>query len=200
MFPDVDTAYLQRLVDTAKRYFPKLNTFDHQYLSAQANLKKMKMAWFDVFTFTYLYSPNNSTTLANPSLLNGYQLGVVFSVGQLFRTGPQIRQAREDAIVIQSLKAEFLQNLEMEVKNRYFVWIQNKVVVRVQTHAALDAENMMKEAKYRFEKGEVPFETYSNALITFTQVQQRILDAEGQILIAKARIEELTVKKLEEIK
>src|SRR5882757_7959618 len=63
MMPDVSYPFLDKLIEAAKQNYPRTHAFEHRVAAQQQNLKKMKLGWFDVFTFSFLYSPNNSTTL-----------------------------------------------------------------------------------------------------------------------------------------
>ncbi|MFL9481439.1 TolC family protein [Chitinophagaceae bacterium LWZ2-11] len=199
MLPDVSYAYLDKLIATAKENYPKVKAMERRVKIAQNNVSKAKMSWFDIVSFTYLYSPNNSTTLTNPSLLNGYQFGLFFSLGSLFQKPSLVRNAKQDFEIAKLDKQEYNLNIEAEVKSRYFTYIGQKTLVRMQSRAALDAESVMKEMKYKFEKGEAGLDNYNTSLIALSQIQQRVIEAESAVLIAKSKLEEIVGKKLEEI-
>lgn len=199
MMPDVDYKLLDKLIQVAKTNYPRVQMYGHKLTAAEINVKRMRLAWFEVLSFNYLYSPNNSTTIVNPNLLNGYQIGVNLNLGNLLQKGPTVKMAREEMYVAQNDYSEYLLTLQALVKQRYFLYVQTLTMVRVRTKSTTDAETSLKDAKYKYEKGEVTLQEY-NTVVTFmaNQVSAKI-DAEGAFLGAKAGLEELLGKTLEEI-
>jgi outer membrane protein TolC len=200
MIPEINDTFLQKLIDTAKMYYPKVKTFDHRVIIADDDVKKAKLSWFDLLTFSYLYSPNQVTTLVNPNFLNGYQFGIFFNFASLLQKPHTIKQAKEQLAIAVLQKKEYDLNIEAEVKSRYFKYVQELTIKKLQLQVVLDAESMMKQLKYKFEKGEETFESYSKTLISYTQQKQSVIEAEGSVLIAKSALEEIIGKKLEAIK
>lgn len=198
LFKDIDTIFLRKLVDTAKAYYPKVKTFNHSVTIAEEGVKKAKSSWFDLFTFSYSYSPSNTTTIVSPTL-SGSQVGIYFNVGNLLLKPHNIKQAKEELEIIKLTKQEYNLSITAEVKARYYRYIQQVTVLNLQREAVLDLESLFKQAKYRFEKGEESLENYSKAIIQFNTQRQAILSAEGFVLIAKSSLEEIICKKLEDI-
>ncbi len=198
LFKDIDTIFLRKLVDTAKAYYPKVKTFNHSVTIAEEGVKKAKSSWFDLFTFSYSYSPSNTTTIVSPTL-SGSQVGIYFNVGNLLLKPHNIKQAKEELEIIKLNKQEYNLSITAEVKARYYRYIQQVTVLNLQREAVLDLESLFKQAKYRFEKGEESLENYSKAIIQFNTQRQAILSAEGFVLIAKSSLEEIICKKLEDI-
>ncbi len=200
MLPDVSNELLGKLIDTAKKYYPRLVTFDHRIIIAKENIKKAQLAWFDMFSFSYLYSPNNSTTLVNPSVLNGYQLGIYLNISSLITKPHNTKQAKEELVITKLQQDEYALNLVAEVKNRYYRYIQQKTLLRMRTLAAIDAENLMKQMKYKFEKSEETFESYNRVMVAYNDRRQNVVISEADVLIAKAFLEEMIAMKLEDIR
>lgn len=198
MMPDVSYRFLNKLIDTAKKYYPKNKIFNHRVTIARDNVKKAQLSWFDLFTFSYSYSPTNTTTIITPSL-TGYQFGFYFNIGNLLYKPHNIKQAREELAIAKLDKEEYNLNIEAEVKNRYFVYIQQLTVLKIRTQSSQDAESVVKQIRYKFEKGEETFENYNRALISSSDQKKSVIDAEGAVLIAKSNLEEIVSKKLEEI-
>jgi outer membrane protein TolC len=199
MMPDVSNSFLNKLIDTAKKYYPRVRSFDHRLNISMDNIKKAQLAWFDLFTFSYLYSPNNSSTLVNPSTLNGYQFGIFFNISTLLTKPHNIKQAREELVITKLQQEEYILNITAEVKSRYYKYIQNVTLLRLRTMAAVDAENVMKQLKYKFEKSEETFEDYNRAVTSYNDRRQSIIQSEADVLVSKSFLEEMLGKKLEEI-
>lgn len=197
---EVSYEYLNKLIDTAKKYYPKMRSFDHRINIAKTNIAKARLSWFDIFTFSYLYSPNNSTTLVNPSLFNGYQLGLYVNIGALVSKPQNVKQAREQLAINQLEKEEYNLNIEAEVRMRYFRYVKEVTMLKAMSQGLVDAENAMKQIRYKFEKSEASFDDYSKALLAYADRKQSVIESQGALLVAKSSLEELTVKKLEYIK
>lgn len=199
MLPDVSNSFLNKLIDTAKKYYPRVRSFDHRMNISMDNIKKAQISWFDLFTFSYLYSPNNSSTIVNPSTLNGYQFGVFFNIGNLLTKPHNIKQAREELAITKLQQEEYILNITAEVKSRYYRYIQFVTMLKIRTLAAIDAENLAKLMKYKFEKSEETFEDYNRAITSYNDRRQSIIQSESDVLTAKSFLEEMIGKKLEEI-
>jgi outer membrane protein TolC len=91
-------------------------------------------------------------------------------------------------------------NIESEIKKRYFMYVQKIVVLRLRSGALLDVESMLSTVKHRFERGEETLENYNKALLMQSDHFQNIVNAEGEVLMAKSSLEELIGQKLEDIK
>jgi len=131
--------------------------------------------------------------------LTGYQVGMFFNVGNLIVKPHTIKQAKEEVAIATLNKQEYDLNIEAEVKSRYYKYIQYLAALKIENESIIDIEAILKQAKYRFEKGEETLENYSKAIIAFNAQKQNIVSAEGYVLIAKSSLEEIIGKKLEDI-
>jgi len=199
MVPEIDYVYLKKLVDTAKKYYPKMQAYQHAIASAQKAISKTKLGLFDALAFTYQFSPNNTTTLTDPNYLNGYQFGFYFNLGVFLQKFPSIKIAKEDLAIATLQKQEYDLNIEALVKQRYFIYVGHLTILRLRTQAASDAENALKDLKYKYEKGEETFDTYSKALLNYSNITESKIETESALFVAKSALEELLGKKLEEI-
>jgi outer membrane protein TolC len=200
MLQDVDYALLQKLVQTAKTNYPRVKQLGHRILANQAIVAGARAAWFDIFNFSYLYSPNNSTTLVNPSLFNGYQIGVSINIGSILQKTPNIRRAKEELYMAEEEKAEYMLSLESLVKQRYFAYVQQLAVIRLRISALTDLEQLVKSLQYKYEKGEVELDDYNRSLNSLADQTISKISAESAFLIAKTSLEEILGKPLEEVK
>jgi outer membrane protein TolC len=204
MMNDVSNDYLNKLISTAQAYYPKFKWTTAKVNAAKANLDKTKKGVFDFISLSYVYYPNNSLQVYNgssvSSFFGGYQAGLFVNVGNMLQKPATIRQAREEYYAAGYDKEAADLNLVVEVKKRYYTYVQSMNVLKVKTRAISDAEDLQRNIKYRFEKGEVTLEIYSQTLLTFSTQSQEKLTAEANMLIAKASLEELLGTTLENIK
>ncbi len=197
---DVSYKYLDLLTATAKTNYPRTKINGQRINIAETNVKKAKLSWFDVFSFSYLFSPTNTTTIINPSFLNGYQVGMYVNIGAALQKPSAVKLAKSELEIAKFEKEEYELNIEANVKQRYYLYVQSLAMLKLKASSATDAESSMKQIKYRFEKGEETFQNYNNVSMSYTDHLQSKIEAESSFLIAKSNLEELLGKKLEEIK
>ena len=197
---DISYAYLEKLIAVSKANYPKNKMYDARLSIAENGVKKAKLSYFDIFSFSYLYSPNNNTATISPSFLGGYQFGFFANIGSFLQKPNLVKQAKGEYAAAQFDKQAFDLNMEAEVKKRYYTYIQKLAVLRVRSAAILDVESMLASIKHKFEKGEETLQNYNQVLITHADHQQIIINAESEVLIAKSSLEELLGQKLEDIK
>lgn len=198
LMKEMDTALLRKLIDTAKLYYPKVKTFNHTVNIAEEGVKKAKLSWYDLLTYSFSYSPSNATTIVSPTL-SGMQFGLYFNIGNLLVKPHNIKQAKSELEIAKLNKQEYNLAIEAEVKSRYYRYIQQLTVLKLQRETLLDIDALHKQAKYRFERGEETLENYTKAIVELNGQRQTILSAEGFVLIAKSTLEEIIGKKLEDI-
>lgn len=202
---DVSYLYLNKLIATAKENYPRLKVYESQINAANSDLSGAKTSWLDPFSFQYVTRSNDqaNTTPVNittADILTGYQFGVSINPGTLLAKPSQIKKAKEQVKIAKFNQAEYNLTLEAEVKRRYFVYLQYKNSLLPSTDAFLDAESNYKSIKNKYQRSEVTFEEYNASSMAYNQAVQTKIQIETNYLTAKADLEELTVRKLEEIK
>ena len=197
---DVDYAYLDRLIAISKANYPKIKMYQARVDAAQTGVKKAKLSYFDIFNFSYIYSPNNNTTPISPNFLSSYQFGFFINIGGILQKPSLVKQAKSEASAAQYDKESFDLNMEAEIKKRYFTYIQKKAVYRMRSNASLDVESMLTNIKRRFEMGQETLEKYNQVILMQTDHAQNLLNSESEVFIAKSSLEELLGQKLEDIK
>ncbi|TKK65234.1 TolC family protein [Ilyomonas limi] len=200
MLYNVSDVYLQKLIDTAKKNYPRLQVYDKRIENAQIEVKRAKAGWFDALSFSYLYSPNNATTIVDPNLLNGYQVGMFVNVGSMLQRPATIKKAKTDVEISKAEKAEYELNITALVKQRYYLYIQALSVLKMKAQSLIDVESTMQQVKYKYEKGEETLDAYNKDLVSYEDRIEGKMQAEGAVLIAKSNLEELLGTKLENIK
>ncbi len=200
MMQEVSNSFLNQLIDTAKKYYPIVKINQKRIDMTMINLQKTKLGWFDVFSLTLNYSPNgNSTTSLNQPTLSGFQIGLFINFGSILQKPYLIQTAKAEVELAKLTKQELLVATEADVKARYIKYVQSSVLLRMQSKIAIEAESVVKEARYKFEKGEANFETFTKAMIYESDNRKSVIDAEANFLIAKASLETIVGKKLSDI-
>jgi outer membrane protein TolC len=197
---DISYSYLEKLIAVCKENYPKMKMYDDRLNVAGLGIKRARKSYFDIFSFSYLFSPTNNSATVAPSNFGGYQFGFFANIGSFLQKPIQVKQAKGEYLSAQHDKESFELNMEAEVKKRYFTYIQKVAVHRIRSGAVLDVESLMTNVKHRFENGEETLENYNKMLIMQSEHYQNIINSESEVLIAKSSLEELLGKKLEDIK
>jgi outer membrane protein TolC len=200
MIPEVSNTYLIKLIDIAKKNYVLVKINEKRIDLANINIQKANVSWFDIFSITLNYSPTGGSTSLNQPTLSGFQIGLYINIGSLLSKPYLVKTSKEELEIAKLGKQDVLNILEGEVKARYIKYVQTSVLLRVESKISLETENVVKEARYKFEKGEVTFETFTRALIFEADYRKKVIDAEANLLTAKASLETIIGKKLSDIK
>ena len=200
MIPEVSNTYLNKLIDIAKNNYVNVKINQKRIDLAFINIQKANISWFDIFSITLNYSPNSGGTSLNQPTLSGFQIGLHINVGSILAKPYSIKSSKEELEIAKLNKLESLNILEGEVKARYIKFVQASVLLRVESKIVIESESVVKEARYKFEKGEVTFETFTRALIYESDGRKKVIDSEATLLLAKSALETIVGKKLSEIK
>lgn len=197
MLTEVSYTYLDTLIKIAKLNYPKIKVFDKKVTIAEKNVGRTRVSWLDAINVSYLYNPNNTFNIATPTFFSGFQTGITLNVGLLLQKPYLIKIAKNELDISRYEREEYNLNIEALVKERYFLYIQHQTILKARMQNAQDAESILKAARYRFEKGEETLQNFNIALMALSTQNQGKIEAEAQLLIAKAYLEEIIGKKLE---
>lgn len=218
IIPDISETYLDKLIEVAKANYPSVRSYQTRVDMAKDNVKKTRISYLDVISFSYIYQPHSATVVGLPSTtttgsttttsttsqpysyFNGIQAGVFFNFGTYLQKPYLLRQAKSELKIANNEQEEYLLTLVNDVKKRYYTYVMRQANVRIQTQSALDAEEMLKSVRHRFEKGEETYENYNRAQVALASSNQSRMAAETDLLIAKADLEQILGEKLENIK
>lgn len=196
---DFSSVYLEKLIATAKENYPRINSFKGQVNLAKNNISREKLSWFDAFSFSYVYNPNNTFDRVDPRLFKGYQAAVSLNLTAILQKPHNVKQAKEELKIAQYAQEEYNLSIESEVKRRYFAYLQQLNNLRLQTKMVSDMQGVSRDIKTRYERSEITFEQYNQAQIAYSGAIQTKISAEAGFFSSKASLEELLTKKLEEV-
>jgi outer membrane protein TolC len=205
ILPEISYLYVEKLIAAARENYPRIKSLTSQVEVAKQDLNAAKISWLDPFSFQYVGRNNQNQSppvvnVTNTDILTGYQFGVSFNPGSLLAKPSNVKKAKEQVNVAKFTKEEYLLTLEAEVKRRYFAYLQAQKSLVPFNNSLVDAETNFNSAKISYQRAEVTIAQYNAASTSYYSAIQAKLQAEVAMLSAKALLEELTVKKLEEIK
>ena len=204
---DVSYQFLQKLIDTAKKYYPEVKIKAAQAGIAKTSYHQAKAAWFDAISITpsYIYNPGNSinlfnTTGSSTTFFNGYQIAFSISLGSLISKPYLTHNAKQNLEVYELQQQEYNLSIEAQVKHLYFGYLQAAASLRLLTHAVQDAQINVEQVKHRYEEVSTTLTEYNTALTQLTTQNVGKLTAELAFYNAKVSLEEILGKRLEDIK
>lgn len=196
----VNMPYLDKLVAIAKKNYPEVKAKQSQVNAAHSNYNATKFAWLDGLTASYIYSPQNLVNQARPTIFKGYQLAITLNIGQLFKNPSITNAARETYKIAQYEQAQYMLNLEAQVRKLYFAYLAAMTELRLRSGAVTDAGSAVKQMKYAFQKGEITFQVYNEQLNSYYTQNSYMVQAELATWTTKTSLEELLGIKLEDVK
>ena len=197
---DINYPYIEKLIATAKKNYPQVKLRQAQVNIAKSALTQSKVLWLDAFTASYIYSPQRTLNVITPNIFNGYQLSISVNIGTLLSKPFAVRSARESVNVAKYEQSAYLLSIEAQVKRLYFQYLSAQAELRLRSGAVIDGETAVKQLKYSFQKAEVTFQVYNEALTSLYQQGGFKVQAELATLTAKTNLEEILGVKLEEVK
>ena len=200
IFKDLSYPYLEKLIATAKQNYPEVRARQAQVNIAQSTFHQSQFGWLDSFTASYIYSPQTVVNSLQPYVFKGYQLVGSVSIGSLFERPYTIHNAKENLKLAEAQQAEYLLALEAQVKRFYFAYIEAQADLRSRVNAVLDATTAVNQLKHTFDKGEITFQVYNEALVNLYSQNSYRVQGELAVFNAKTNLEELIGTKLETIK
>jgi len=200
MIDDVSYPLLEKLITTAKENYPRVKYYQERSNAGKANLSKQKLSWFNYLTFSYIYQPNNTVDIVKPNLFDGYQVGLFLNFGGLLQIPSEIKKAKAEYRSVVNEEEEYQLTLAAEVKRRYFAYVRIKKTLQVMSKIVQDVESIERQQRTRYEKSEISLKDYNEALVVVSAHTASKMETEEQLLSAKASLEEMLGKKLEDIK
>jgi outer membrane protein TolC len=199
MMPEVNYSFIEKLIDTARKYYPQVKIAQKKLEIAKIAVKKSKLEWFNFFSVTLNYSPNGGAASLNQPTLAGFQVGFFVNIAALLQKPYIIKSTKVEYEIAKLSQMDFDMLMAADVKSRYIKYVQAGMQLKLQNRIALEAESIVKETRYKFEKGEVNFETFTKGVIYESDNRKAVIDAEANFLMAKSGLETIVGKKLSEI-
>ncbi|HTH83628.1 MAG TPA: TolC family protein [Mucilaginibacter sp.] len=204
---DVDYNLLQKYIQLAKQNYTLKKLADKRVEGAKTEVPIAALAYLDMANVSYIFRPNDQTALttpgsanANPYAVNGLQFGLGVSLGQFFSRPLQIKKAKID-YEMAKLDAEQLdKTVELEVKTRYYNYVQQVALLKLNKQNLLDMNLVAEETKSKFEKTLVTLEVYDQSRLALTNAKVTAIATEVEYLKAKDMLEQIIGVKLADVK
>ena len=193
MLGDINNADVENYITLAKQNYAKRKVFQAQAESAKTGIPFAKASYFDILNASYIYRPEGKTAVdpINPYNVNGIQLGVNINLGALMQKPYTVRKAKADYKVAQLEALDFDNQLIVEVKKRYYDYIEQKAQLKIATQSAFDSKGVAESLRDKFEKGTISLDVYNQSRITQANSSTFKIQVESTYLKAKDLLEEI---------
>lgn len=202
VIPEIKYDDLEKYIDLAKKNYPRRKAMEHGVQKAKQEIPMTALSYLDIFNASYFYRPDQNSVLdpINPYNVNGFQFGVNVNLG-LFLQKPFIaKKAKADLKIAEYQAQEYDLALVVEVKKRYYTYIQQINFLKIYTESVQDNKNTADNLKRRFEKGEIPLDNYNQSRLNLTNANTQKVQTEVNLLTAKDSLEEMIGMKLSDVK
>ncbi len=200
LMADYSTVTLERYIQIAKENYPRVRSLQLRTDMAKNNVTIQSLNWLDPLSFTFIYAPNYSFNIIDPTYFDGIQVGISLNLSTFLQKGFNVKSRKLELKVAQSDQAEYLLSLENAVTKRYVAFIQAKRALISQSESEIASQNIFEQTEIKYNKSQVSFLEYSQAIQSRNSAQTAKISAEASYLNAKADLEELLTRRLEEIK
>lgn len=199
---EVNYGVLQKYIQAAKEYFPRRKIFEAKVEGAKTAIPINAVSYLDIFNASYFYRPDKTEVInaVNPYSVNGFQFGVNINLGNFLQKPYLGKKARAEYKVAKLEAQEYDTSLAIEVKKRYYNYIQQISQLKINTQSVQDNKNVADNLKYKFEKGELSLDIYNQSRINLAAANTAKIQSEVNLLVAKDALEEIVGRPLSDFK
>jgi outer membrane protein TolC len=199
---DINYSDLEKYINLAKVNFPQMKIAEAKKELVKTGIPIAQASYLDIFNASYFYRPEKKAVLdpVNPYNFNGYQLGVTLNLGSLLTKPFQVKRAKADYKIAVLEAQQNDKTVEMEVKRRYYDYIQQISLLKIATKSAQDNKGVSESLRNKFEKGEITLDAYNQSRLSQSTSESEKINVEINYLKAKDLLEEIVGVKLSEVK
>lgn len=207
---DINYALLEKYIAAAKENYPRRKIYDAKVTGLKTAIPMNALSYLDIFNASYFYKPdrsNQGTITTNPDgsttnaiSFNGFQFGVNLNLGNFLQKPYMGKRAKAEYKVAQLEAQEYELTLAVEVKKRYYTYVQQIGLLKINTLSVQDNKNVADNLKNKFEKGQLSLDTYNQSRINLAAANTAKLETEVNLLVAKDALEEMIGMPLSDIK
>jgi len=189
----VNKADIEQYVALAKQNYVKRKIQGVSTASMKNDVSMAKVSYLDIFNASYFYRPQGNTVIdpVNPYNINGFQFGINVNLGALLQKPFILKKAKANYKVAQLEALDFDTQLVVEVKKRYYNYLQEKARLKVLTQSASDSKGVAESLRRKFERSETSLEVFNQSRVTQSSAETLKVEAEGNFLKAKDLLEEI---------
>lgn len=202
IIPEVKYADLEKYIELAKQNYPRRKEIRENVVKVKNDIPIAALSYLDIFSASYFYRPEKRSVLdpLNPYSVNGFQFGINVNLGSFLQKPFTSRKAKSDYKIAQYQADEYELALVVEVKKRYYTYIQQISKLKIYSQSVQDNKNVADNQLYKFEKGEITLDNYNQSRINLTNANTSKIQAEVDYLNSIDALEEMIGVKLSDVK
>jgi outer membrane protein TolC len=203
---DINPDLLQKYIQSARENYALKKISDKRVEAAKTAIPIIALSYLDIANASYIFRPNNNTAIAspgvnsNPYAVNGLQFGLSVSLGSFIEKPFMIKRARLDYEIAKLDAQEFDNTLEIEVKTRYYNYVQNVAMLKISADNLVQITTIANGVRTKFQDGQVQLDVYDQSITAVSGAQSAKINAEIAWLKARDALEQIIGKKLADIK
>jgi outer membrane protein TolC len=199
---DINQADLEKYIQLAKQNVPKRKILMAKNESLKAAIPQASLSYLDLFSASYFYRPSDKLAISptNPYIVNGIQYGISLNLGSFLQKPFAVKKAKQDYKVAQLEEQDYDIQLALEVKKRYYDYIQTLAMLKINSQSAIDSKGVAESLRYKFEKAEITLDTYNQSRVAQTTSLTAKIQSEVAYLRAKDLLEEMIGQKISDVK
>jgi outer membrane protein TolC len=193
---------LEKYISLARENYPRKKIFEAKKEEVKTQIPVAQLSYLDMFNANYFYRPQGKQVLdpVNPYNVNGFQFGINLNLGSLLQKPFQVKRAKSEYKIAKLEAEEYDNQLVLEVKKRYYDYIQQLSQLKINTLSAQDNKGVADILRNKFEKGEITVDAYNQSRIAQSVAATAKIQSEINYLKAKDLLEEIIGTKLADIK
>lgn len=197
---DINKADIDNYIALAKQNYAKRKVQLAMSESVKAGVQIAKASYLDMFNASYIYRPEGKAAVdpINPYNVNGLQFGINVNLGALLQKPYMVKKAKADYKVAQFEALDFDNQMVVEVKKRYYDYIEQKSQLKIFTQSAIDSKGVAESLRSKFEKGQVTLDVYNQSRITQANSLTLKIQTEKTFMLVRDLLEEIIGQKLPE--
>jgi len=198
---EINYGQLEKFIQMAKEHYPQRKILEEQEKIAKNTYTMANISYLDLFNANYYYRPDEQQALdvLNPYVTNGFQFGINITLGNYLQKPFQAKSAKSNVKIAQLEKEILDTQLEKEVKNRYYAYVQQLREMKLKAVESQDISGTFPSITNRFERGEITIEEYNAARAAVSGATSTKMQTELDYLRAKDDLEEIIGAKLSDI-
>lgn len=207
---DINYQQLEKYIDLARENYPRKKIYDAKAASLHTAIPMNALSYLDIFNASYFYRPDKTTltsvgtnpdgSTSNSLSFNGFQFGATLNLGNFLQKPYMGKKAKAEYKVAKLEAQEYETTLAVEVKKRYYTYIQQITQLKINTQSVQDNKNVADNLKNKFEKNQITLDEYNQSRINLATASTAKLETEVNLLLAKDALEEIIGMPLSAVK
>jgi len=200
---ELNYAQLDKYISLAKENYTRGKITRLQMEIIKLDIPIAQVSYLDIFNASYFWRPDQNRDVLNPNnpySVNGFQFGINVNLGNFLQKPFIVKRAKSNYKLAQLQNQDNQISIEMEVKRRYYAYLQAVSQLKIRTQTAQDNKNISETTRHKFERGEISLDNYNASRMLVSTSNSDRISYEVTYLNTKDALEEMIGQKLSDVK